>query len=79
MWKAEELFECLKREATDSDLRELFKAFIAYITNIQEYTDDIDEKMEKVVDTYYDTDYMCFLSEELYDTVDAIVKGETYE
>ena len=67
MWKANELFECLQREASVEDIRELLKALIAYDINQSEYTEAVDKTMDKVIDVYYDRDDIeSFINQDIY-------------
>jgi len=67
MWKANELFECLQREASVEDIRELLKALIAYDINQSEYTEAVDKTMDKVIDIYYDRDDIeSFINQDIY-------------
>ena len=67
MWKANELFECLQREASVEDIRELLKALIAYDINQSEYTEAVDKMMDKVIDIYYDRDDIeSFINQDIY-------------
>lgn len=67
MWKANELFECLQREASVEDIRELLKALIAYDINQSEYTEAVDKTMDKVIDIYYNRDDIeSFINQDIY-------------
>ena len=67
MWKANELFECLQKEASVEDIRELLKALIAYDINQSEYTEAVDKTMDKVIDIYYDRDDIeSFINQDIY-------------
>jgi len=51
-----------------NDLAELYKALIARELGLETITDEDNEKLDKVLDWYYDTDYLTnFINEDIYD------------
>ena len=80
MWKANELFECLQREASVEDIRELLKALIAYDINQSEYTEAVDKTMDKVIDIYYDRDDIeSFINQDIYFMAEEMCEGAENE
>ena len=80
MWKANELFECLQREASVEDIRELLKALIAYDINQSEYTEVVDKTMDKVIDIYYDRDDIeSFINQDIYFMAEEMCGGAENE
>lgn len=80
MWKANELFECLQREASVEDIRELLKALIAYDINQSEYTEAVDKTMDKVIDIYYDRDDIeSFINQDIYFMAEEMCGGAENE
>ena len=80
MWKANELFECLQREASVEDIRELLKALIAYDINQSEYTEAVDKTMNKVIDIYYDRDDIeSFINQDIYFMAEEMCGGAENE
>ena len=80
MWKANELFECLQREASVEDIRELLKALIAYDINQSEYTEAVDKTMDKVIDIYYNRDDIeSFINQDIYFMAEEMCGGAENE
>ena len=51
-----------------NDIAELYKALIAREIGLETITDKDNEKLDKILDWYYDTDYLInFINEDIYD------------
>lgn len=55
-FNAKELFDGFMREFNQDEMNELYKALIAYDAGFSEYDDEVDKKMEEVMNFYWDTD-----------------------
>ena len=50
-----------------ADIAELYKALIAREIGLEKITDEDNEKLEEVLEWYYDTDYLVnFINEDIY-------------
>ena len=50
-----------------ADIAELYKALIAREIGLETITDEDNEKLDKVINWYYDTDYLVnFINEDIY-------------
>lgn len=63
-WNAKELFNTLTKETNFFELRELWKAMIAFEAGAGEYTDSLDKELENI---YMKADYI--LDKELLNKV----------
>lgn len=73
-WTAKELLESLLRECNNADLRELYKAQIAYESGATE----IDNKaLDKLLDWYYNNDNLTsIINSEILDKFQEILEEE---
>lgn len=55
-FNAKELFDGFTREFNQYEMNELYKALIAYDAGIDTYDDEVDKKMEEVMNFYWDAD-----------------------
>lgn len=54
---AKELFEGFK-ELNQMEINEIYKALIAYSVDADEYTPEVDSKLDEVIDYYFDNDHI---------------------
>ncbi|MDO4189862.1 MAG: hypothetical protein Q4D29_12835 [Lachnospiraceae bacterium] len=74
-FNANELLDSFNRELNQMEINELYKALIAYNLGLAEITDEINEKLEKVLDFYYERDdIMSFINEDVL-----FYAGETFD
>ena len=65
---AKELLESIHRELTQEDINELYKALVAWNVGLEDITPEDDAKLDKVIDYYFDKDYIRgFINEEILD------------
>ena len=53
---ANELFDSFNKDFNQDEMNEIYKALIAYSLNLQEITPEIDEKLDEVINYYFDND-----------------------
>lgn len=53
---ANELFDSFNKDFNQDEMNEIYKALIAYSLNLQEITPEIDTKLDKVINYYFDND-----------------------
>ena len=68
-WTASELLDTLNREVNMDEMKELYKAFIAYGCGLDEITDKVDKILDEIVEVdYYANDYITgFVNDEIMD------------
>lgn len=60
-----------------ADIAELYKALIAREIGLETITDEDNEKLDKVINWYYDTDYLVnFINEDIYNYAFDIFNSE---
>lgn len=65
-FNANELLDSFNRELNQMEMNELYKALLAYNLGLAEITNEIDEKLEKVLDFYFERDeIMSFINEDV--------------
>lgn len=57
-FNANELLDSMNRELNGDEMNEIYKALIAYNMGLNEITPEINEKLENVLDFYYDADHI---------------------
>lgn len=64
-----------------ADIAELYKALIAREIGLETITDEDNEKLDKIINWYYDTDYLVnFINEDIYNyAFDIFNSGEESE
>jgi hypothetical protein len=68
-WTANELLDTLNRETNVEEIKELYKALIAYGCGLDKITEEIDNILEDVVELdYYANDYIRgFVNDDIMD------------
>ena len=65
---ANELLDSINREFSQGDINEIYKALVAWNVGLQEIKPEDEEKLDKVIEYYFDKDYIRgFINEELLD------------
>ena len=65
---ANELLDSINRELSQGDINEIYKALVAWNVGLQEIKPEDEEKLDKVIDYYFDKDYIRgFINEEILD------------
>ena len=65
---ANELLDSINREFSQGDINEIYKALVAWNVGLEEIKPEDEEKLDKVIDYYFDKDYIRgFINEELLD------------
>ena len=65
---ANELLDSINREFTQGDINEIYKSLVAWNVGLQEIKPEDEEKLDKVIEYYFDKDYIRgFINEELLD------------
>jgi hypothetical protein len=73
---ANELLDSINREFNGEEMDELYKALIAYNMGLDEITPDVNEKLEKVLEFYYDADYISgIVSTDIMEYADQMFEG----
>ena len=53
---ANELFDSFNKDFNQDEMNEIYKALIAYSLNVQEINHEIEEKLDEVINYYFDND-----------------------
>ena len=65
---ANELLDSINRELSQGDINEIYKALVAWNVGLQEIKPEDEEKLDKVINYYFDKDYIRgFINEEILD------------
>ena len=65
---ANELLDSINRKFTQGDINEIYKALVAWNVGLEEIKPEDEEKLDKVIDYYFDKDYIRgFINEEILD------------
>ena len=70
--KAQELLDLFNKQDNYEDV---YKAFLAYILDLEVIDPDIDKKLNKVLDEYHNSyDIISFVDERIYDTARELIE-----
>lgn len=65
---ANELLDSINREFSQGDINEIYKALVAWNVGLEEIKPEDEKKLDKVIDYYFDKDYIRgFINEEILD------------
>ena len=71
---AQEILDSLNRELNQDEINELYKGLIAYSVGVEEITPEVEIKLDKVIDFYFDNDDIGgMVNQEVIDTAIALL------